>query len=98
MNYKIKFLNSAFDDIDEIDNNICALSGDSVTSQRYIQSFFKALAFLEMFPFMYRSNVKNYYSLQVGSHTIFYKVLEEEKVVLIHRIVSNRRNFEDILE
>lgn len=98
MKYKIKFLNNAFDDIDEIDNDIFKLSGDSEVSRRYIQNIFKSFAFLEMFPFMYRSKIKDYYSLQVASHTIFYKVLEKEKIILIYRILSSYRSFSDILE
>lgn len=103
MKYRVMRTDRAQDQIRDIIMYIAEESGSRKTALRYLDKLEKAVLSLGDFPYIgpepRYSILRNqgYRVLVVGKHLVFYKVNEEEKVVMIYAVVDNRREYRHLV-
>lgn len=103
VDYRIEFAKRAREDIIDIGDYIAYHLSEPDTSRRFINGLRHSIAQLKFFPYqfplvqnevLYCQGIrcmpyKNYY--------VFYKIIQNQKQILILRVGYNKRNWKDIL-
>lgn len=103
MKYRVMRTDRAQDQIRNIIMYIAEESGSRKTALRYLDKLEKAVLSLGDFTYIgpepRYSILRNqgYRVLVVGKHLVFYKVNEEEKVVMIYAVVGSRKEYRHLL-
>lgn len=97
--YKIIYSNDAFDDISYIFDNNKFYN----TSLKFSKKFYKTINSIIIFPYggvTFRSKKLNniYRKTSAGKYNIFYIIDENNKEVLIFRVLHHRRNIDNLLK
>ena len=104
MDYKVKFSQQAFDDIDNIisyiDHELC----NPQAAERFYNIVHQKITLIEKNPYIYPLhhdeglNKKGLHFAVIGNYLLFYIIDEENSVVNIVRIVYGGRNLPVIFE
>ena len=103
MSYKIMRTDRAEDQLRAIILYIANDSGSIDIALNYLDKIEKAIMQLEDFPcsgsIPHYSILKKqgYRVLIVENHLVFYKIFEQDKIVIIYAIVDSRREYRDLI-
>ena len=103
MKYKIARTDKANDQLFDIIQYIADDSGDVQIALDYLEKIEKAILNLEAFP--YSGHIPRYTILKrqgyrvliVERHLIFYKVNDNEKLVMIYAVIDGRREYINLI-
>lgn len=103
MKYKILRTDKAEEQLREIIFYIADDSGSIDTALKYLDKIEHAIMQLEDFPYIgsipkYAILRKQRYQVLIAErHLVFYKVNEDEKLVILYAIVDGRREYKNVL-
>ena len=103
MKYKILRTDKAEEQLREIIFYIADDSGSIDTALKYLDKIEHAIMQLEDFPYIgsipkYSILRKQRYQVLIAErHLVFYKVNEDEKLVILYAIVDGRREYKNVL-
>jgi len=86
MLHNVIIFKSALLEIDDIGVQIYNVSRNKQTAYKYLDYIYSAIISLQIFPLRFAVRIKNYHTLQVKDYFIFYKVNEQKKEVVIHKV------------
>lgn len=102
-NYKLKITTKASEDLDEIYAYIAGEINNETAALNLLDEIEKSILRLKEFPFScsYVEDInlkeKGYRKLIVKNYITFYMVKEEDKKVVIMRVLYGRQNYQDIV-
>ena len=96
--YDVKFMDLAYEDYDEISEYLLRFYPS--TPAKFLAELEKSTAVLESTPYAFEvyEPIPQYRRMVVLGYIVFYKVLEENRKVEIHRILHGARNIINILK
>ena len=97
MNYKVKILSSAFDDLN---NYIDYLERKTFSIEKANQEMWfilQNISKLSFMPFMYPKIYKDFHFFTYKSLKIFFKIYKKDNLVVVFRILWDKQNYEEIL-
>jgi addiction module RelE/StbE family toxin len=101
--YKLKFTPKAYEDLDQIYSYITGSLMAEIAADNLLGKIEFSITRLESFPcsgsYILDDSLKSkgYRKLIVGNYIVFYLVNEQEKQVIIMRILYAAQNYKDIL-
>ena len=101
--YRIQFLETALDDLHEIVTYIAHTLKNPIAAENCTKEILSRIETLSDFPYLCPSYrplkplKQEYRRLHVKNHFVFYWVNEQQKEVIIARVIYSRRNIQDIL-
>lgn len=102
--YKLEFLEIAVDDLKQITNYILYNLKNKTAALNFVEYFVKRINNLIFFPYgnpiyMVNKPLKHEYrTIRIKNYIIFYTIVEENKIVIITRVIYIKRNFINFLE
>jgi len=96
--YKIIILESVELKIQEIYDYVYRFSFSSSKSLNIINTIYSSIYSLEIFPFRFQKYNNKYRVITVKNYRIFYKIVEENRTVIILDIFSCRENYWEYLK
>lgn len=102
--YKIEYLQTALDDLKEITLYISKELSNPETAYKFAKTIIEKADTLSDFPYgrpVYtplKKLEKEYRTIYINNYTLFYWIEENEKKVIIARIIYSKRNIEKIFE
>ncbi|MBR2067922.1 MAG: type II toxin-antitoxin system RelE/ParE family toxin [Solobacterium sp.] len=102
--YKIEFLQTALDDLKEITSYISKELSNPEAAYKLAETIVEKANTLSIFPYgrpvynpLKKLN-KEYRTIYVDNYTLFYWIEENEKKVIIARIIYSKRDIENIVD
>ena len=103
MAYRVWLTESARQDLDELFSYIINELANPSAAQGFADSFTTKVQQLEHHPFMYSRAKdtglasKGYRSISIGNHVVLYKVLDDDREVVITRVFYGKRDYSKLL-
>jgi len=97
MQYKINYSDFAESDLIDISDYLSQFYPS--TLDRFLKAYDKRISLLTENPYAFRICFYNpeYRQVPVSDYIVFYKVIEEIKIVEIYRVLRSSRNIENII-
>ena len=100
MSYKVRYTPKAQKDMDEVWNDVLAVSKEQDVASRYIEDFADRIAEKKIFPnsgipLLYRGLFTGFYSVNFKAYKAFYRVMDDYIEVL--RIIPAKQDYMRIL-
>lgn len=96
--FKINILESALNDITKISLDVYTISRDFDLTKNYVDYIFSVIHSLSFLPKRNPLNPKGYCFIKAKKYTIFYKVSEEKKEVLVYNVLLSSRDLLSMFE
>ena len=101
--YQIRYTPLAYEDLDGIDSYIAETLGNPSAADRLVEKMEKSIDQLKDFPYL-GSEVgdaflaaKGYRKLVVDNYIVFHLVSDEQKTVIVMRIIHGARKYQNLL-
>ena len=102
--YKISFTDYFEDELDEAHEYLLAKSDSETIVEKYFKAFYEKLVSIKEMAYIWSlvdddvlAN-KGFRSFLVKNYLVFYKVIEDEETVYIHRFLHSSRDWANILK
>ena len=98
MNYKIKILDTAENDIINIYNFIFNNTKSKKLSDKIFYELYSRINSLTFMPEMYQIYIDKYRSINHKWYKIFYKINKKNREVIVYNILSQKQNYINFLQ
>ncbi len=94
--YLVKITPEAIDDIVYISNYIHSKSKNIFISKKFYDLLISSCNSLHILPYIYQIIFDNIRRLNIKWYWIFYEIYEEEKKIIIYRVLRNEQDLNNI--
>jgi len=93
--FEIIFSLDAEQDIADIYQYISVCKSNKTAADRLMVKIDKGICYLEKSPYLYpMANIKDYRKCRVDNYIVFYRILEDKKIVRILRVYHGSQDYE----
>ncbi len=95
--YSIEIEDNVYEDIANIANYLYKQTFSRELASKIYDLLFASIYSLQVFPYRFQIEYKNYHVINIKSYKIFYKIEKDFNLVKIYRVFWSKQNYKNLI-